>query len=153
MTTVDFPELVAALLAKYQAPGLTRRWEEASGFGSGAKAIAFFIRDWQDSVNIVWLGEDRTIRDVAWIPSSDSEQEESMSIVTRIEDIVGFEVTEFPGVARALGPEVEGDLMIRVYLSSAPSGSLYWIAASAAQGEELRSFYRVVLDAYAASRR
>ena len=153
MTTRDFRTVVGTLLAKHQSPSLTRRWEEAVGFGSGADARAFFIRDWQDSVNIVWLGEDGTIRDVAWIPSGDLQAEQSMGIVTRVEDVVGFEVTEFPNVAHALGPQVEGDLLIRVYLSSAPSGSLYWVAADSAQAEQLRSFYQAVLGAYASSRR
>ena len=35
MTTQDFSKAVAALLAKYPARSLVRRWEEASGFGSG----------------------------------------------------------------------------------------------------------------------
>ena len=153
MTAEEFPQLVAALLAKHKAPNLTRRWEEAAGFGSGTNARAFFIRDWPDSVNIVWLGDDGAIRDVAWIPSSDPQTEQSMGIVTRIEDIVGFEVTEFPDVAHILGPNVDGDLLIRVYLPSSPSGSLYWIAADATQEEQLRSFYQVVLEAYASPRR
>lgn len=140
-------------MAKYPVPSLLRRWEEAIGFGSGVNVRAFFIRDWSDSVNIVWLGEDGTIRDVAWIPNSETQPEQSMAIVTRVEDIVGFEVTESPNVAHALGPPVDGDLLIRVYLPSAPSGSLYWIAADSAQEEQLRSFYRTVLDAYSAPRR
>ncbi len=76
-----------------------------------------------------------------------------MAIVTRVEDIVGFEITEFPCVAHALGPPVDGDLMVRVYLPSAPAGSLYWIAADAAQEEQLRTFYRAVLGAYSSPRR
>ena len=152
MTTQDFSKAVAALLAKYPARSLVRRWEEASGFGSGVDARAFFIRDWSDSVNIVWLGEDGTIRDVAWVPDSELQPEQSMAIVTRVEDIVGFEVTESPNVAYSLGPPVDGDLLIRVYLPSAPSGSLYWIAADSAQEEQLRSFYHAVLDAYSAPR-
>ena len=153
MTTQDFSQAVTALLAKYPVPSLLRRWEEAIGFGSGVNARAFFIRDWNDSVNIVWLGEDGTIRDVAWVPGSESQPEQSMAVVTRVEDIVGFEVTEAPNVAHALGPPVDGDLLIRAYLPSAPSGSLYWIAADSVQEEQLRKFYQAVLDAYSAPRR
>ena len=75
-----------------------------------------------------------------------------MGMFTRVEDIVGLEVTEFQDVATVVGPQVEGHLLVRAYLSSAPSGTFFWVAADSAQEAQLLSFYSVVLDAYASRR-
>ena len=149
MTTGDFYTTAIDVLAKYQASSLMRRWDEAIGFGSGSDAKSFFIRDWPDSVNIVWLGQDNVIRDIAWIPSHDL----SMGMFARVEDIAGTEITSAQSVGALVGPDVEGHLLVRVYLASAPSGTFYWIAADDEQEEQLRSFYGAVLDAYTSPRR
>lgn len=167
ITDDKFQTAMASLLVKYAGTPLEARWSDATSFGAGATADAYFIRDWPDAVNVVWINEDG-IRDITLVPAApiedgeapeldrgsaegDEELEapESMFNFLRLDEIVGFELREGPSVALSYGPFVEGDLMIEVYPSSAPRGQLWWVAADDEQAAALRAFLAVVLSAYA----
>ena len=148
----EFELSVKSLLEKYPGSPLSDRWEDAVSFGAKAEAKDFFIHDATDAVNIVWLNDDG-IRDLVWIPpSADDESpetpQESMFNFAPLRNIVSFEVHEGAGIARSIGPGVQGDFLVQVFVLNSPRGQLYWIANTAEEVDNLRRFLSTVLSVY-----
>lgn len=149
----EFELAVKSLLEKYPESPLGDRWEDAISFGAKAEAKDFFIHDATDAVNIVWLNDDG-IRDLVWIPpDADDESskipQESMFNFAPLRNIASFEVHEGAAIAQSIGPGVEGDFMVQVFVLNSPRGQLYWIASTAEEVVNLRRFLSTVLSAYA----
>lgn len=148
----EFDLAVKSLLEKYPGSPLSDRWEDAISFGAKAEAKDFFIHDAIDAVNIVWLNDDG-IRDLVWIPPrADDESprtpQESMFNFAPLRNIASFEVHEGAGITQSIGPGVQGDFMVQVFVLNSPRGQLYWIAATAEEVDNLRRFLSTVLSEY-----
>jgi len=140
---MDLGEVVRPIIAKYQMTSIKNRWEEATTFGAQTKALAYWIRDSEDVVNIVWLNSDG-IRDITWFPSL----EQSIFNFLPLRSIASFEVREGKDLARLYGFPVAGGLLIRVFCL-APLGNLTWVADTEKQAQDLHAFARQVFTAYA----
>ena len=148
----EFEQTVHALLEKCASPPLNERWQDAVSFGAGAEAVAFFVHDAPDVVNVVWLNEDG-IRDITWLrPESDAEEQrdatESMFNFIALRNITSIELHTGHDIAQSMGPSVQGDLLVQVFVPSAPRGQLYWIAHTEEEAASLRKFVTIVLGAY-----
>lgn len=135
----NFEGLANAVLEKHKDTPLRERWEEAISFGEGAKATAFWIRDSEDVVNIVWLCFDG-IRDITWLPEPD----QSIFNFLPLYSISAIEVREADGVARVFGYGVNGNFMVRVFPESV--GKMAWIAETEEQKRDLRAFLSNVFN-------
>ncbi len=142
MNDTEFTKVVEVVLAKYRDTPLRDRWEEAISFGTKADAIAYWIRDSEDLVNIVWLSPS-SIRDITWFP----EIQQAMFNFLPLRSIGAIEVREAPDVAKSFGYVVTGNLLIRVF-STANSGDLAWAATTESQAQELHAFVHQVFTAF-----
>lgn len=148
-----FANQIQELLSKYANTPLVERWKDATSFGAGEHADAYFIRDAPDSVNVIWLNTDG-IRDITWFPEEGTETvelPESMFNFIPLSNVVSFEVHEAQNAARTMGVSVAGDFLVQVFLASSPRGQLYWIAHTPEEVFSLRSFLSTVLTAYIAA--
>ena len=141
--TGAFDRSVAALLSKYQDSTLAKRWKEAISFGRGVQADAFWFRESEDVVNIVWLNADG-IRDITLTPSNGN----TIFNFLPLKHIVTFEVREAPDVASRYPLGVIGHLIVHLVPSSV-QGHLFWVASTDQEEEELYSFLMAVATAYA----
>ena len=151
----QFEEVVRILLEKYEGTTINARWNEATSFGGGGRADAYWIRDSGYLVNIVWLNEDG-IRDITLLryprempideSSSeilDAEYDESMFNYLPLTSIASFEVREGENVAHQFGLGVMGHKMVHV-ITNGPRGNLYWVAETEKESGDLDDFlYRV----------
>lgn len=142
MDTDKFERSVNGVLAKYEDTPLRARWEEATSFGERAEALAFWIRDSEDVVNIVWLCLDG-IRDITWLPQLNH----SIFNFLPLPSIVTIEVREGAGIAKALGYDVNGDFIVRVF-HTMKEATLGWIAETTKQKRDLRAFLSNVFTSY-----
>lgn len=72
MNNNKFHSAVQELLARYDGTSLFNRWKQAISFGAGLTADAWWIRDSDDLVNIVWLNSDG-IRDITLLVRQDAD--------------------------------------------------------------------------------
>lgn len=142
MINKGFKQIVDTVLSKYEATPLRKRWEEATSFGAADKATAFWIRDSEDVVNIVWLSHS-SIRDIVWFPSSN---QVAFSFLP-LRNVKSIEVREAPDLSSRLGFPVKGDLVIRLFCTN-PLGNLAWVANTEEQTNDLLAFAQQVFTAY-----
>lgn len=133
-TETSFKEIVKTILARYNQTPLVSRWEEATSSEPDHKPIAFWIRDSDDLVNIVWLVH-QDIKDITWFPN----EQKSTFQLTKSSCIAGFEVHEQKEVAKLYGFKVAGDYLIHLH-SIATRGDLWWVASNPKETEELKKF-------------
>ncbi len=138
----SFVQIVEGLLEKHKDSALPQRWAEATAFGAGSHADAFLIREIKELTNIIWLNADG-IRDI----TATYDSNESMFNFLQLKKIITFEVRQGPDIARKLGVNAPGNLIVRVILPTT-SGQLYWIAGTKKQAQELKLFMAAVLAAY-----
>jgi len=142
LSNKEFEEVAEAILVKYETTPLRKRWEEAISFGTGASAIAYWVRDSEDVVNIVWLSPSG-IRDITWFPTLN----QSTFNFLPLRSIAALEVREGPDIAKRFGFPVKGNLLIRVFCV-ANSGHLVWASDTEQQQRDLRAFVHQVFTAY-----
>ena len=142
MSNKEFKEVVEAILIKYETTSLRKRWEEAISFGTGASAIAYWVRDSEDVVNIVWLSPSG-IRDITWFPQVN----QSVFNFLPLRSIAAFEVREGPEIAKRFGYPVKGNLLIRVFCVE-NRGNLAWVSDTKQQERNLRAFTHHAFTAY-----
>ena len=137
----DFANQAEALTKRENNESLQRNWDDAIAFGSGSEADAFWIRDSEDLINIVWLNADG-IRDIAFV----KEHGESMFNFVPIRKIATIETRQGENISGAFGLGVEGSYMIHVIVT-ARLGNLYWIGESPDSIARLRKFSHAVFAA------
>ena len=142
MSNKKFEEVAEAILTKYETVSLRKRWEEATSFGTRASAIAYWIRDSEDVVNIVWLSPN-SIRDITWFPQLN----QSTFNFLPLRNIASFEIREGVEIAKRSGYLVKGNLIIRIFCV-ANSGHLAWVPDTKQQERDLRAFTNQVFKAY-----
>jgi len=150
MSTTKFERTVREILRKYPQSPLAKRWEDATSFGKGASAKAFFVHDAPDSVNVIWLNSDG-IRDIVWLPSKSEEgaagdSTESMFNFIPLRSVVTLELREAAHITKAIGLLVDADLVVSVILASSPVGQTFWVSSSA-ERPQFRAFLKAVLTA------
>lgn len=141
--TSQFDTIVSTLLTKYASTPIADRWKEANSFGAGYNADAFWIRDSEEVVNIVWLNRDG-LRDITIKPDG----YESMFNFLPLTSIATFEVREGVGTNAYYGLHVSGDFVVLIVPFS-PAGQLYWIAGDENEKKALKEFLATVLETYA----
>lgn len=142
MSSKEFKKVAEAILTKYETTSLRKRWEEAISFGAGADAIAYWIRDSEDVVNIVWLSPN-SIRDITWFPKLN----QSIFNFLPLRNIASIEVRKGADIAKRFGYTVKGNLIIRIFCV-ANSGNLAWVPNTKRQERDLRTFVDQVYKAY-----
>jgi len=138
----EFEKVVEVILTKYAETPLRKRWEEAISFGTGAGALAHWIRDSEDVVNIVWLSP-TSIRDVTWVPTLN----QAIFNFLPLRNITSIEVREGADIGKLFKYGVKGNLMVRM-LCIRDTGDLAWIADGELQARELKVFLSKVLEAH-----
>ena len=144
--TTSFRSTVETLLGRYEESALIDRWDEAISFGARSEANAFWIRESEDVVNIVWLNRDG-IRDITFLPPN----KESMFNFVPLANITTFEIREEENVAGKFPLGVSGNLLVQLILPSS-RGELYWVAHNTDEITGLRAFFKVVLEAFSSIR-
>jgi len=139
----SFESKVPEIIDRINNGAFRSRWEEAISFGLGLEADAYWFRESEEVVNIVWLNADG-IRDITFIP----EGGETMFNFVPIKNIRTIEVREGDGVTDAFRLGVSGTFLVHLIITS-QSGNLYWIAESGENTDRLREFVIKVLGSYA----
>ena len=147
MAESGFERAVKPLLEKYKRTALTKRWDEATSFGAGSSADAYFINEAEDAINVVWLNTDG-IRDITVLLEAGTQ---SMFNFLLLKNVESFEVREGPSIAERIGLDVQGDYLVRV-MTADPTGTLYWVAGTRAEIGRLRKFLDAVLTAFVSAR-
>ena len=142
MNKTDFEELVKSILNKYDDVRLRNKWQEAVSFGTGSSAIAYWIRDSEDIVNIVWLSPN-SIRDISWFPKMNL----AVFNFLPLQNIIAIESREQSNIAKSFGFPVEGKLLVRVFAPT-KQAVLAWAADTGQQERSLRAFTNQVFTAY-----
>lgn len=142
MSNKEFKEVAGAILTKYKGTSLQKRWKEAISFGTGANAIAYWIRDSEDVVNIVWLSPN-SIRDITWFPQLN----QTLFNFLPLRNIASIEVREGIEIAKRFGYLVKGNLIVRVFCV-ASSGNIAWVSDTKQHERDLRAFADQVYKAY-----
>lgn len=140
--TESFETIVNHILREYHQWPLSNRWNEAISFGAGADAGAYWIRDSEGLVNIVWLNRDG-IRDITLVLST----QESMFNFLPLTSIVAFEIREADNAPEFYSLGVKGNYVAHV-IHPGRRGHLYWVANTPEETDQLRSFVTAVFDAY-----
>ena len=131
---MSFKDLAEQILKKYPDTSLPMRWKEATISDPDPKPSAFWVRESNDLLNIVWL-TDSDVRDITWFPDI----KVSTLIILRYSAITGFQVRESIDVGRSHELNVSGNYLVSVY-SKGEHGGLYWVASNRKEEEELRDF-------------
>jgi hypothetical protein len=147
MIAESFEKKIYELLERLGSTTLPRRWDEAVSFGAGREADAFWIRESEDVVNIVWLNADG-IRDITLLPQGG----ESMFNFVQLSTIVSFEVREGEDVSGVFGIGVKGSYIVHVIIGER-TGNLYWIGETESENDDLRIFLSHVLGAFISSKK
>jgi len=142
LTPQVFSDVAQKVLAEHTGTPLAARWEEATSFGSGSEAAAFWIRATDDVVNIVWACPEG-LKDITFFPLLGH----STFNFVPYRSIASIETRVAENIARILGYDVTGDFIVRI-LTNPFDARLVWIAESADAVEDLRSFLRAVLNLY-----
>lgn len=130
----SFREFIGTILKRYSDTSLPMRWKEATMLDPNPKPLAYWVRESDDLLNIVWL-TDSDVRDITWFPDDESS---SLNII-RYSAIAGFQVRESTDAGTAHGLNVSGDYLVSVY-STAEYGNLYWVASNRKEENKLREF-------------
>lgn len=142
MSSAAFKRKVKTILQAYEGTALQKRWAEAISFGAADQAKAFWIRDSEDVVNIVWLNDDG-IRDITLLPKSG----ETMFNLLLLKNITTFEIREGEQIPTELRLGVKGHLVVHVVVS-ASYGQIYWVANTKKEVRELDVFLKAVMHEY-----
>lgn len=144
-TQKNFRAIVETVLDRYRHTSLVGRWNEATLCDSEPRPLAFWIRESDDLVNIVWLMR-HGVWDITYYP----QDETSTFDFTRLSAITGFEVREAADASKQFGLTVTGHYIVSVHASSA-RGGLIWAARNEKDAAELREFVgefsRLLLEA------
>jgi hypothetical protein len=138
----DFKSTVEAILAKRNIAALDKMWKQAISFEPEVSIIAYWIRDSDDVINIVWLTP-LDIRDVSWFPDPD----QSVFNYVPLRSILSFEVRRMENVVHYFGYTIKGNMLITAYCQ-ANSPNLLWAADTEKQTKELESFFLHVFASY-----
>lgn len=131
---VNFQSVVRPLLDRYRHTSLAARWEDVIALDPDPKPLAFWMRDSDDLVNIVWLTP-HDVRDITWYPQT---QRSTLNILP-LHVFSGIEVLEGAEAAKISGVGVAGYLVIDVRATFTGNG-LIWVANSEKEATELRRF-------------
>lgn len=142
MNNKDFKSTVEAILAKHNIASLYKAWEQAISLEPKANIIAYWIRDSDDVINIVWLTP-LGIYDI----SQFTEPEQSAFNYVPLQSILSFEVRRLKNVAHYFGHTAKGDMLITAYCQT-NSPNLLWVADTQKQTKELESFFLHVFASY-----
>ena len=137
----NFEQIVAGILNRHPNSPLAERWGEARASDPSPVPIAFWIRESEDLVNVVWLTQ-QDIRDITWLPGYDL----STFHLLRLSAITSLETRQAPEAAQSLGyASVSGDYLTYVHTPS-ERGGLVWIASKDAENiARLRNFVSEVV--------
>lgn len=133
-TQTGFRAVVGPILDRYRETSLISRWKEATVSDPDPKPLAFWIRESDDLVNMVWLMR-HEIRDITWYPKRDM----STFNLLRYSAVTGIEVREATGIAKQVGLDISGDYMVDVRAIS-QHGGLIWVASNEKEAAELGQF-------------
>ncbi len=136
----EFRVRVEEVLKQRGFQSLSDRWQEAIKTSPEIEDDAFWIRDSDDLINIIWLTP-QDIRDITYYPDRDL----SSFNLLAINHIVGIAVREGPQATTAMGSTILGNYMISANAVSS-SASLYWVASSDLQKTELQRFLFLLLQ-------
>ena len=136
-----FRELVESIISRHPDAHLAERWGEATSLDPNPIPLAFWTRESEDLINIVWL-TDHDIRDITWVPA----RALSTLNVFRLPMITAIEVRLAPEAANKLGFPVVGDFVILVH-SPSQRGGLVWVATNDDESvNKLRDFVGRVIE-------
>ena len=130
---MSLKEVLETMLNKYRDTSLPHRLKEAIMLTSDLETSAYWVRESDDIVNIVWL-TDNDVRDITWFP----DDRLSTFDVTRYSAIAGYEIREATDVAKGRFG-VAGNYLVSVY-SIGEYAHLYWVASNRREEDELRNF-------------
>lgn len=133
-TQKSFRAVVEAVLNRYRQTSLATRWKEATLSEPELRPLAFWVRESDDLVNIVWLTP-HDIRDITWYP----DREMSTFSFARLSAITGLEVREVADAAKKLGLTVTGHYVVNVHTYSG-GGGFVWVAGNEKEVTELQEF-------------
>lgn len=136
MDNRDFRDIVEAVLVKRNIASLQKIWETAFSRVAEVPVIAYWIRDSDDVINIVWLTAVE-VCDVFWFPDPD----QSAFNYIPLRNILSFEVRRTKNVAQYHGYKVKGDVLITAYCKP-NSPNLFWAANTQKQIKDLEDFSR-----------
>lgn len=129
----NFRDVVKPILNRYALTSLVARWEEATAYG--LKPLAFWIRESNDLVNIVWMNKSG-VWDITWFPQSKL----STFNFSRLSTITGFDIRAGEDVAKQTSLVVAGTYAVEVFASSGRGGGFLWVANGAKEEAELGEF-------------
>jgi len=132
---VSFRALVEQILDRYRQTTLITRWEEATASDPDPKPLAFWMRESDDLVNIVWLNRSG-VWDITWYP----DREMTTFNFARISAIIGFEVREAADAAEQFSLTVAGHYVVNVYVGAGRGGGFIWAAKDGKEAAALRVF-------------
>ena len=134
----SFRQAVQQILKRRRNTMLPARWDDARSVDPDPMPQAWWIRETDDLVNIVWLTR-QGVLDVTWLPGSGT----GIFNYVPLSSIENLELRQAPNLADQMGLAVSGDLVVK--LSGAGPG-LVWVASSdPANVDELRAFMTAVL--------
>ena len=131
---INFKELVGIMLDRYRDTSIPKRLKEATMLNPNLESSAFWVRETDDLVNIVWL-TDKDIRDIAWFPKDKSS---SLDVVL-YSAVTAYQIREAPNVGMSHGLNVSGNYIVTIH-TTGKSGILYWVASSRKEEDELCNF-------------
>jgi hypothetical protein len=123
-TPQDFTALVNAIISRNPDTSLSDRWEEAQAIDPNPTPPAYWIRESEDVINIVWLTV-RGIIDITWMPTSQT----GTFNYLQLSSVMEVEIRQAPRLSQQMGLSVSGDLVVRVRTPSHQSG-LIWVASA-----------------------
>lgn len=130
---ITFNEVLEKMRNRYRDTSLPHRLKEAIMLTPDLETSAYWVRESDDIVNIVWL-TDNDVRDITWFPDDLS----SAFDITQYSAIAGFEIREAANVAKERFG-VAGNYLVSVY-AMGEHGHLYWVASNRKEEDELRNF-------------
>ena len=142
MNTQDFRSIVEDILAKHDLAGLNRMCEQVIALEPEVNIVAYWIRDSNDVINIVWLTP-LGIYDISWFPTPD----QSAFNYVPLRNFLSFEVRRLKDVSQYFGHKVKGDVIVVAYCQP-HSPNLLWVADTKKQTNELEGFFSHVFASY-----
>ncbi len=142
----EFIKIVKSLLAKYKSTPLIDRWKEASSFGHQENVLAYWVRDSEDAVNIVWATP-VGIRDITYWPAGQETPEQSAFNYLPFRNIAAFEIREGQDIARHYGYLVNGNFIVRIWCNN-NQGNLAWVGDTSEQIKNLHDFINQAFTIY-----
>jgi len=130
----NFRDVAEQILNRYQQTSFINRWNEAIATDQDSKPLAFWTRESDDIVNIVWLTRNH-IKDITWFPKRGM----STFNFLQVSDIQGIEVREKTDIAVEFGLGITGSYVVDVHASSQRAG-VVWVASNKREIDELSQF-------------